>query len=227
MTVSPAMQDYLAETYRLAHYQPDNPYVSTSALAEVLQVSPPAVTRMVQRLKEVGMLDHEPYHGIKLTPAGEREALMSIRKHRLVERFLTDVMHFGWHEVHEAADELGANVSDRVVSRMEAMANYPRRCPHGEPIPTADGVMPKINDLPLTEAPEGEYIVSRVHTHDAEKLQYLNTLCLKPGTRFELVQRAPFKGPLVLQVEGQTQHIGYELAGVLRVCPPEQFEFVS
>jgi DtxR family Mn-dependent transcriptional regulator len=218
------MQDYLAETYRLAHYQTDSPYVSTSALAEVLHVSPPAVTRMVQRLKEAGMLDHEPYHGIKLTPAGEREALKSIRKHRLVERFLTDVMHFGWHEVHEAADELGANVSDRVVSRMETMANYPRRCPHGEPIPTAEGLMPKVIDHPLTEAPAGQYRVSRVHTHDAEKLQYLNTLALKPGTRFELVQRAPFKGPLVLQVEGQTHHIGYELAGVLRVCSPEQFD---
>ena len=119
MALSVAMQEYLAETYRLAYYQNDNLYVSTSALADVMGVSAPAVTRMVQRLKETGYLNHEPYQGISLTAVGEREALMNIRKHRLVERFLVDVMGFGWHEVHDSADELGAVVSDVVVGRME------------------------------------------------------------------------------------------------------------
>ncbi len=85
----------------------DDPYISTSALADVMHVSAPAVTRMVQRLKEAGYLEHEPYRGVFLTPAGEREALMSIRRHRLVEVFLVKVMKFGWHEVHDQADELG------------------------------------------------------------------------------------------------------------------------
>ena len=79
MSVSPAMQEYLAEAYRLAYYQNDNPYISTSDLAEVLHVSAPAVTRMVQRLKSGGYLEHEPYKGIYLTPSGEREALLNIR----------------------------------------------------------------------------------------------------------------------------------------------------
>jgi DtxR family transcriptional regulator, Mn-dependent transcriptional regulator len=226
MSASPAMQDYLAEAYRLAHYQPNSPYVSTSALADVLHVSAPAVTRMVQRLKEAGYLEHEPYHGIKLTPAGEHEALMSIRRHRLVERFLVDVMKFGWHEVHDAADELGANVSDVVVKRMETMAGFPRRCPHGEPIPTEEGVMPKVVDYPLTEVEPGEYIISRVNSHDEEKLQYLDTLHLKPGTRFELVERAPFKGPLQLRVGDVLHYMGHELAGSVRVCSQEEFALV-
>ncbi|MFN8374156.1 MAG: metal-dependent transcriptional regulator [Anaerolineae bacterium] len=222
---SAAMQEYLAEAYRLAYYQKDNPYVSTSDLAEVLHVSAPAVTRMVQRMKDAGFLEHEPYRGITLTASGEREALMSIRRHRLVERFLVDVMKFGWHEVHEAADELGANISDKVVSRMEVMSGFPRRCPHGEPIPSADGKMPRVTDFPLPHARQGsDLIVSRVNTHDAEKLQYLDSLGLKPGVRFHLLARAPFNGPLQLKVGDQAHHIGFELAGTLRVCHEDEFE---
>jgi DtxR family transcriptional regulator, Mn-dependent transcriptional regulator len=225
MSASPAMQEYLAEAYRLAYYQKDNPYISTSALADVMHVSAPAVTRMVQRLKEAGFLEHEPYRGIYLTPKGEHEALMSIRRHRLVERFLTDVMQFGWHEVHDDADELGALVSDSLVVRMEQMVGNPRRCPHGEPIPSADGKMPRVVDTPLNTVDLGQdFVISRVTTHDADKLEYLGTLGLKPGTHLQLVERAPFNGPLQLRANGQTRVIGHELAGVLRVCKPSEFD---
>lgn len=225
VSASAAMSEYLAEAYRLAYYQDGNPYISTSALAEVMHVSAPAVTRMVQRLKEAGYLEHEPYRGISLTPKGEREALMNIRRHRLVEVFLVDVMKFGWHEVHDAADDLGEAVTDRIVERMEQMAGYPRRCPHGEPIPTAEGVMPRVIDDPLSEVETGqEYAISRVNTHDADKLAYLGELGLKPGTRIHLVSRAPFNGPLQLRLNDDIQVIGHELAGVLRVCAPEAFE---
>jgi DtxR family transcriptional regulator, Mn-dependent transcriptional regulator len=227
MSASAAMQEYLAEAYRLAYYQEGDPYISTSALAEVLHVSAPAVTRMVQRLKEAGYLEHEPYRGISLTESGVREALMSIRRHRLVERFLTDVMKFGWHEVHDDADELGAVVSDVVVERMAVLAGHPKRCPHGEPIPTPDGVMPRVRDYSLNTMDAGaELVISRVASHDADKLQYLGTLNLIPGTRFTLVERAPFNGPLQLKVDGEIKVIGHELAGVLRVCSEEEYELV-
>ncbi|MGQ9889853.1 MAG: metal-dependent transcriptional regulator [Aggregatilineales bacterium] len=225
MSISAAMQQYLAEAYRLAYYQDDSRYVSTSALAEVMNVSAPAVTRMVQRLREAGYLEHEPYQGIVLTPAGEREALLSIRRHRLAERFLVDVMGFGWHEVHSAADALGAAASDRLVQRMEEMAGFPRRCPHGEPIPDASGRMPRVHDRPLNSVEPGEtYVLSRVNTHDAGKLEYLGTLGLKPGAHLALVARAPFNGPLQLEVDGAAVVIGHELAGALRVCHQDEFE---
>jgi len=227
MSLSDAMQDYLAETYRLAHYKKDNSYVSTSSLAEVMGVSAPAVTRMVQRLKEAGYLEHEPYQGIALTPSGEREALLNIRRHRLVERFLTDVMRFGWHEVHEAADDLGAVVSDQVVARMEEMTGYPHRCPHGEPIPTAAGVMPAIIDYPLTEMEPGhEYMLSRANSHDEDKLKYLDTLGIKTGVKVFLLDRAPFEGPIQLKVGGKTHFVGHTLAKILRVCSIEEFELI-
>ncbi len=224
MNASPAMQEYLAETYRLAHYQTDNRFVSTSALAAVLGVSAPAVTRMVQRLKEAGYLEHEPYYGIALTPTGEYTALMNIRRHRLVERFLVDVMQFAWHEVHDAADELGGSISDRVVDRMEAMAGYPRRCPHGEPIPTREGIMPQVVDYPLSEAePNLELVVSRANSHDEDKLKYLDTLGLRPGQPLTVIERAPFNGPLHLEINNSRYHIGHELAVVVRVCSHTEF----
>jgi len=224
MTVGISAREYLAEAYRLAYYQLGNPYISTSALADVMGVSAPAVTRMVQRLKKAGYVEHERYKGIRLTPAGERVALASIRNHRLVEVFLVDVMRIGWHEVHAAADTLGSAVSDRIVARMEAMAQYPRRCPHGEPIPTSDGRMPRVVDLPLNDAaPDSQLVISRVNTHAADKLAYLGELGLRPGTPFTLIARAPFNGPLQLRLGDQVQVIGHELAGVLRVCPPEAF----
>lgn len=227
MSVSTAMQEYLAEIYRLSYYSEDDTAISTSALAKEMKVSAPAVTRMVQRLQELGYLEHEPYRGIYLTPAGEREALASIRRHRLVERFLTDVMRFGWHEVHESADELGAVVSDVMVRRMDEMSGFPRRCPHGEPIPTADFHMPRVKDHALNRIQAGrDLVISRVNSHNSEVLQYLDELGLKPGTRFHLVSRAPFNGPLQLRVGDSVQVIGHELAGVLRVCTEEEFALV-
>lgn len=228
MLASTAMQEYLAEAYRIAYYQDEsNPYISTSALANVLKVSAPAVTRMVQRLQEAGYLEHKPYQGIKLTEEGEQEALANIRSHRLVECFLVDVMGFGWHEVHDSADELGAVVSAKMVQRMEQMADYPRRCPHGEPIPSSNGFMPRIIDYPLNGSMAAqEYVISRVNTHDEDKLRYFDTLGMKPGVKFRYVNRAPFNGPLQIELSGNIIHLGHELAGVLRVCSEEEFEVV-
>jgi DtxR family Mn-dependent transcriptional regulator len=215
---------YLAEAFRIAYYQGEEEYISTSALADALGVSAPAVTRMVGRLKESGYLEHEPYRGVSLTPAGERVALADIRRHRLIEVFLVDVLGMGWHEVHDDADALADVVSDELLERIDVMAGSPRRCPHGEPIPTRDGQIARVVDAPLNEQPPGaEYAVSRVNTHDVDRLRYLAELGLRPGAVFTLVTRAPFNGPLELQHNGVPILIGYELAGVLRVCPPEAF----
>ena len=152
---------------------------------------------------------------------------MNIRRHRLVERFLVDVMKFGWHEVHDAADEMGAVVSEHIVARMEQMAGFPRRCPHGEPIPTADGVMPKVVDYLLSEVEVGQsYIISRANSHDEDKLKYLDTLGLKTGVQIKLIDRAPFEGPLQIEVAGQTHFVGHAIATVLRVCSEEEFNLV-
>jgi DtxR family Mn-dependent transcriptional regulator len=105
------------------------------------------------------------------------------------------------------------------------MTHAPKRCPHGEPIPSAEGVMPRVRDYPLNGQDAGvTYAISRVNTHDMDKLKYLGDLGLRPGKQFKLVSRAPFNGPLTLELNGETILMGHELAGVLRVCAPEAFD---
>jgi DtxR family transcriptional regulator, Mn-dependent transcriptional regulator len=215
LKISPIMQEYLGEIYRLER-SPEG--VTTSALADRLDVSPPAVVRMLRRLDEAGLLTHIPYQGVKLSPHGEHEALRSIRRHRLLEAFLVKVMGFGWDEVHEESHKLELAISDAFEDRMDAVSGHPTRCPHGDPIPTKDGRMPDVNDQPLLDVPVGGAgTVSRVKTHDGEKLRYLAKLGLLPGTPIRLLNRAPFNGPLRLQVNGQEHVIGTELAQALLV----------
>lgn len=217
------MQEYLAETYRIASYQND-PYVSTSSLAERMGKTAPAVVRMASRLKEADLIEHEPYQGIRLTQQGEHHALMNIRRHRLVEVFLVQVMGFGWEDVHEESDALASVTSDRLLARMEEMIASPKRCPHGEPIPSSEGIMPDIHDYPLVELePTQELTISRVNTHDVDKLRYLRDINLTPGQDVELIARAPFNGPLRLKIDRDEQVIGVELAAAIRVCERGQF----
>ncbi|MCL4879837.1 MAG: metal-dependent transcriptional regulator [Anaerolineae bacterium] len=212
------MQDYLAEIYRIASYQQE-PYVSTSELADRMEKTAPAVVRMASRLDEAGLIEHERYQGIRLTQRGEREALASIRRHRIVESFLVKVMGLGWHEVHKESDKLAGAVSEKLLELMEKMAGHPTRCPHGEPIPTREGTMPKLDDIPLADLePEQKLVISRVNTHDPEKLIYLQDIRLIPGQAIDLVARAPFNGPLRLRIDRDEQVIGVELARALRVC---------
>lgn len=218
------MQEYLAETYRIASYQ-DDAYVSTSELAERMNKTAPAVVRMASRLKNAKMIEHEPYQGIRLTPEGEREALLSIRRHRIVEVFLVNVMNLGWEDVHAEAEALSAAISNNLLKRMAVMAGNPRRCPHGEPIPNPAGLMPSITDHNLTELdPHQALTISRVNTHDRDKLMYLREILLVPGQDIELISRAPFNGPLRLKINQHEQVIGTELASALRVCERGAFE---
>ncbi len=215
--ISSTMRDYLSEIYRLGQ---GGTWVSTTALAERLNVSGPAAVRMVRRLHQGGLVDHLPYRGVRLTPSGHKAALLGIRRHRLVERFLVDVLKFGWHEVHEEADELQKGITQRLEDRMDELMNHPATCPHGDPIPTRDGKVTELNDKPLTVIPPGATgQISRVKTREPEKLKYLAEIGLVPGAPFELVNRAPFNGPLRLRLSatGHEQVIGVELAAALWV----------
>jgi len=215
LKISPIMREYLGEIYRLEH-SPDG--VTTSALAERLEVSPPAVVRMLRRLDEAGMLTHIPYQGVKLSTQGEREALRSIRRHRLLEVFLVRVMGFGWDEVHEQAHGLQLTITDAFEDRMDAVAGFPTHCPHGDPIPTKEGQLTEVNDQLLIEAPVGaQGVIRRVKTDDGDKLRYLAELGLVPGTRFHILNRAPFNGPLRVRAGDREHILGTEIAQVLRV----------
>lgn len=212
---SPAMREYLAEIYRL---QEDEPTVSTTSLAERLDVSAPAVPRMLKRLKAAGFVKHIPYQGVELSDLGREQALQEIRRHRILEVFLVSVMGFTWDEAHEHADRLGLGLTDTLARRMDEMAGHPTRCPHGEPIPDENGILPEVEDIcimNLAVGHKGE--VSRVRTHEPEKLRYFASLGLVPGAAFEIVARAPFNGPFRLRVGRDEVVLGAELAQSLWV----------
>ncbi len=215
--ITAAMKRYAAEIYRL---QEDRAYVGISDLADHIDASLQAISRMIGRLKEMDFLDHEPYRGVRLTPAGEEIALPAIRRHRLVEVFLVKVMGFGWHEVHDYSDQFELGVNQVIEERIFEIAGRPTRCPHGEPIPSVDGVMPVLNDASLTTFEPGKmYVLSRVRVHDPEKLLYLGELNLYPGARLELLSLAPFNGPVRIRLGRQEIVLSYELAAALFVEP--------
>ncbi len=220
MHLSAAMREYLAEIYRLQEYAPT---VSTTSLVERLDVSPPAVPRMLKRLKSVGLVKHIPYQGVELTDRGRTEALKEIRRHRVLEVFLVEVMGFTWDEAHEHSHDLGQGLNDSVAERMAVMAGQPTRCPHGEPIPDSSGVLPAVEDVCLINLGVGQKgVISRVRTHDPEKLRYFASLHLVPGQPFEILGRAPFNGPMRLQLGREEVVLGIELVKLLWVETREE-----
>lgn len=215
MQPSAAMREYLAEIYRL---QEDSPLVNTTSLAKRLDVSAPAVPRMLKRLRNAGYVEHKPYEGFALTELGREEALKELRRHRVLEVFLVNIMDFTWDETHDHAEELGRGLNDVIVKRMADMTGNPTRCPHGEPIPDEEGNLPNIQDICIINLGVGyKGEVSRVRTHEPEKLQYFASLGLIPGTKIEIVGRAPFNGPMRLRVNRDEIVLGVELTKSLWV----------
>ena len=134
MAVSPAMQRYAAEIYRL---QQDHELVSLSLLRSHVEASAQAVSTMVKRLKKGDYLVHEPYHGVRLTLTGEKIAMPALRRHRLTEVFLVRVMGYDWASAHELADVFEKGLNDELEDRVFELSGRPTRCPHGEPIPAS------------------------------------------------------------------------------------------
>ncbi len=213
--ISATMREYLGEIYRLL-YRGER--ATTSLLAEQMGVSLPAVAKMLGRLHHAGYLKREPYQGVSLTADGEREALRSIRRHRLLEVFLVKVMGFGWDETHDHSHALEGALNDALEDRMDELAGRPTRCPHGEPIPSKDGVMPVVRDVCLIECEPGAAgTLSRVTTHDPDALRHLAGLRLTPGAPLTVKARIPVQGTVRI-ASGAAEHVlGNKLAGVIFV----------
>jgi len=215
MSVSQKMRFYAAEIYRL---QQDYELVPLSLLTEHVNISAQAISIMVQRMKSLGYLNYEPYRGVTLTSEGERIAMPALRRHRLVEVFLVRSMNYDWAAAHELSDGFERGINDEIEDRIDELTDHPKRCPHGEPIPSKAGVMPVLTDKVLINVPSGsDCLISRVRTHDSDKLRYIAELGLLPGVPFHLLSCAPFKGPLRLQIKPQDHVISYELAQLLWV----------
>lgn len=214
---SRSTEDYLKAIYLL---EADGGAAQTSAIAEVLDIAPPSVSGMVKRLSGSGLLEHVPYRGVQLTLAGRRAALRMVRRHRILETYLTSKLGYDWDSVHEEAERLEHAVSDELVERMAIALRNPRYDPHGAPIPTVDGEIEQPNLIPLTEVPVGATAELRmVSDKNSELLRYIASLGLRPGVGFEVMGRQPFRGPIAIRLLGsghKDQIIGHELAQALQ-----------
>ena len=214
--LSQAVEDYLKAIYKLQAGGP----ASTTDLARALGVSSASVTNMVKRLDEMGLAHYESYKGVTLSPAGEKIALEIIRHHRLLELYLQEVMGYSWDQVHDEAEHLEHHISEEFEARIEEMLGFPTHDPHGDPIPTREGQIAEEASDPLSEAAGGQSVlICRVSDADPELLRYLERHGLMPGTRLDVIDRAPFNGPVTVRLDGAEQVIGHQVASNIFVAP--------
>ena len=210
-----SVEDYLKAIYRLSDGRDGQP-VSTSQIAQLLDLSAPSVSGMLRRLSEQGLVQHAPYRGVELTAEGRRVALRMLRRHRLLEAYLVAFLGYTWDTVHAEAERLEHAVSDMLIERMAHALGHPRVDPHGDPIPAADGSIEEDIHVPLTDVHEGDTVtICRADTTDDSLLRYIARSALMPGTRVTVLEQQPFNGPIRLDVGGTERTIGHELARIL------------
>lgn len=211
-------EDYLKAIY---HLTDGGRVAGTNDLAQALDLAPASVSGMLRRLAEQGLVEHEPYKGVTLAPEGRRIALRMLRRHRLIEAYLVAYLGYTWDTVHDEAERLEHAVSDTLVERMAKVLGNPLEDPHGDPIPGPDGSLAELVYVPLADVPVGEMAeIRRVHTSQPDRLRYIGTAGLTPGTRVKVVAREPFQGPIRLEIGEREQIIGHELASMLLCTRP-------
>lgn len=213
--LSAPVEDYLKAIYEL---EQTGAAAGTNELAARLRIAPASVSGMVRRLAEQQLIEHERYKGARLTVEGRRAALRTIRRHRIIETYLTSALGYPWDRVHDEAERLEHACSDELVDRMAAAIGEPLHDPHGAPIPTREGTVDErrlgsIADLQVGDAAS----VRRVSDKSGERLRYLAELGIVPGTVVTVTERAPFGGPITVRIGGEQRVIGPALAAEILV----------
>ncbi len=215
---SAAIEDYAKAIYALQE-RADAGVVTTTALAERLDVTPGSVSGMLRRLDAAGLVSHEPYRGVRLTAAGRRVALEVIRHHRLIELFLAEVLDMPWDRVHAEAEVLEHVLSEELEDLIAEKLGHPTCDPHGDPIPAADLTVPEARrGVPLESlepGATGRFV--RVSDADPEMLRWLAERAVRPGDDIAVLDKQPFAGPLTVRV-GECVHVlGGGVAAAMRI----------
>lgn len=215
------VEDYLKQIYQAELASPGS-LVPTGQVAMALEVAPGTATAMVKTLAEAGLVEYEPYTGVRLTVAGEKLAAHVLRRHRLVELFLVEVMGMDWSEVHGEAERLEHAVSERLLERIDAMLGRPEVDPHGDPIPTAGGAVATADYADLVTCPVGESLVLVQVTEQAvDFLQLMERYRLVPGVSVEVVARDEHADTVeVRPLGGDCISLGFRAASKIRVASP-------
>jgi DtxR family Mn-dependent transcriptional regulator len=210
-----AVQDYAKAIYAL---ETRDGTVSTTALAERLDVRPASVSGMLKKLAVLGLVEHERYHGVRLTERGRLVALEVMRHHRLLELFLVESLGMSWDEVHAEAEVLEHVLSEGLEELIAAKLGDPTLDPHGDPIPSRELTIADDKGRALYDLEPGERATFvRVSDADPEMLRFLGERGIAPGARLEVVERQPFDGPLYARSNGEVHVLGATLARAMRV----------
>lgn len=212
-------EEYLEAIYRLER---EGPGVSNSALASELGVAPASVSGMLKKLATEGFIEHPSRGGVTLTRKGLQTAARVVRRNRLAEVLLTDVLGMPWDQVYEEACKLEHAISERVEEHLVKVLGDPKFCPHGRPIPSADLSEPNYAGLPIAQLEIGGR--ARLHSvteQMTELLRYLSEIGLQRGTSIEIVEKAPLGGPITIAYDGRRQAISLDLAKQLTVVVEE------
>ena len=213
--LSQAAQDYIKSIYKLQNGHEPVESVNTSLIAEKMEVAAASATNMVKKLAELNLLQHTPYRGVELTEAGREVALEILRHHRLIELYLSKALGYRWDEVDAEADRLEHVISEEFEDKIDEVLGFPTTDPHGAPIPTKEGDIERFDYQRLTDVAEGKSVViCQVSDQDPEMLRYMASLGLRPGVEIEVRKKAPFNGPIEIQLSGgERQALGVEVAG--------------
>ena len=219
MLPSSTVENYLKAIYLgQSALSGDDRLLSMGHVAAALGVTPGTATTMVKALSDSGLAEYEPYSGVRLTSAGERLAGLVIRRHRLVEAFLVQVMGMSWAEVHEEAEQLEHAVSERLIDRIDAMLGRPAHDPHGDPIPNTDGVItPRHLDSLLTCPMKTPMKVTRIADQDPAFLRFIEDNELKPGQPVQVESRDAAADSVLLRSRERRLTIGARAASKLLV----------
>ncbi len=213
--LSDVMEDYLKAIFTLQ--EEEGPPVSTSKIADHLDVTAPTVTSMMEKLADRELVTREKYKGVELTEEGKTVALEVIRHHRLIEAYLAEHLDYEWSEVHDEADVLEHHISEEFERRVANALGEPAFDPHGDPIPGADLEPVEDDTEPLAGFEEGDrLLVCRVRDRNPEELSYLSEIGIEPGTVMQISEITPI-GMFTVEVDGETQHLPESIANVLRV----------
>ena len=186
---SVTVENYVKTLY-LQQQETGEGLVPMGQLAMAMAVAPGTATAMVKTLEKAGLVRYEPRDGVRLSQGGEQLALHVLRRHRLIELYLVNVLGLDWSEVHEEAEQLEHAVSDRVLDRIDEALNHPRVDPHGDPIPTAKGALPQESLISLATTPsEDHVVVARIIDQHPEFLQFVRRVGLTPGASLTRIQR--------------------------------------
>ena len=215
---SSTVENYLRHIY-LALIDNPSMRLSMGQLASLMEVVPGTATAMVKTLAEAGLVDYEPYAGVSLTKQGEVLAIHMVRRHRLLELFLVEVLALDWNQVHEEADKLEHAVSDRIIERIDQMLGYPELDPHGDPIPKPDGQLGSPPGTDLTQYAAGATVtLVRVADQDPAFLTFLRENNLSPQSQLTVIERDSGAGTFRLRVGGQVVTLSREVASKLLVA---------